>query len=92
MKPLILFGGLIYIEEFTYRFVLSQAKIEIMSIDIPYTDYGSSENKDGAKKQEQSALVDKLNAESVKRMQDRIARQKQDQQEEINFTQFLNQQ
>lgn len=92
LKPLVLFGGLISIPEFTYRFVLSQAKIEIMSIDIPYTDYNSSDSENSVKKQEQSDLVDRLNAESVKRMQERIARQKQNQQEEINFTQFLNQQ
>lgn len=92
MKPLILFGGLVSIHEFTYRFVLSQAKIDIMSLDIPYTDYNYSDNKDAAKKQEQSVLVDKLNEESVKRMKERIARQKENQQEEINFTQFLNKQ
>ena len=63
-----------------------------MSIDIPYTDYNSSDSENSVKKQEQSDLVDRLNAESVKRMQERIARQKQNQQEEINFTQFLNQQ
>lgn len=89
---MVLFGGLISVPEFTYRFVLSQAKIEIMSIDIPYTDYNSSDSENSVKKQEQSDLVDRLNAESVKRMQERIARQKQNQQEEINFTQFLNQQ
>lgn len=89
MKPLILFGGLVSIQEFTYRYVLSQAKIELMSMDIPYTDY----NVDGkeTKKAIPNDKADQLNEESVRKLRERIARQQAEQSEEINLTEFLNQ-
>lgn len=89
MKPLILLGGLINVPEYTYRFVLSQSKIEIMSIDIPYTDYNV--NKNDKKKTQSNDKADRLNEESVRKMRERIARQQAEQSEEINLTEFLNQ-
>lgn len=89
MKPLILFGGLINVPEYTYRFSLSQAKIEIMSIDIPYTDYNV--NKNDKKKTQSDDRADRLNEESVRKMRERIARQQREQSEEISLTELLNQ-
>lgn len=89
MKPLALLGGLINVPEYAYRFVLSQAKIEIMSIDIPYTDYNV--NKKGGKKTIKDDRADRLNEESVRKMRERIARQQAEQSEQINLTEFINQ-
>lgn len=89
MKPLILLGGLINIHEYAYRFILSQAKIEIMSMDIPYTDYGSHEETEVGNRQGQPDRADRLNEESVKKMKERIEREKNIQ-GELNFAEFLN--
>lgn len=80
---------MINVPEYTYRFVLNQAKIEIMSIDIPYTDYNV--NKNDKKKTQSNDKADRLNEESVRKMRERIARQQAEQSEEINLTEFLNQ-
>lgn len=88
MKPLVLFWGIVNVPEYAYRFVLSQAKIEIMSMDIPYTDYNVDEKENS--KKENNELVDRLNEESARKMRARLARQNEEKREEINLTEFLN--
>lgn len=41
LKPLILFGGLIVIPEYMYRYKMSVAKRQIMALDIPRIEYNT---------------------------------------------------
>ena len=67
-----MFWGLITIREFNYRFTNSVAYYEILTLDVPYTDYGSEneESNNG------SASVDEESIRKNKEAQERAMERK----------------
>lgn len=45
MEPLKVLFGLIYIREYAYRFVLTNAQIELMAFDLPRVEYNYDKKK-----------------------------------------------
>lgn len=65
-----LFWGLITIREFNYRFTNSVAYYEILTLDVPYTDYNSDdENDNGAESIDEESI--KKNKEALERAKKR---------------------
>ena len=86
-----MFGGLIIIPEYIYRYKLSMAKIQLMSMDVSRIEYDKNDKKDkssGGTKVDQRAID--LNAESVKRHQQRLAKQKIEEAIPIDITDQFN--
>jgi len=78
LEPLKLFFGFITIQEYIYRYKLSMAKIQLMSMDVSRIDYS---DKKGERKQK-SVVIDKaaidLNAESIRKRRERMANKLQE--------------
>jgi len=91
IEPLKLFGGLIIIPEYIYRYKLSMAKIQLMSMDVSRIEYDKNDKKDkssGNTKVDQRAID--LNAESVKKHKQRLAKQKIEEAIPIDITDKFN--
>jgi len=66
-----LFWGLITIREFNYRFTNSVAYYEILTLDVPYTDYGSEneESNNGSASVDEESI--RKNKEALERAMER---------------------
>ena len=87
LVPLKLFWGLVVIEEYVYRCVLSNAKISIIGSDIARMDYKRTRNPDRpySKKDYDESVV--ANEAIYQRY---LAAQAAEKGEEINLTELLN--
>ena len=65
LEPLKLFWGLVVIEEYVYRCVLSNAKISLMISDLPHVDY-KKRKKEGYSQKDYDDCV-RANAEIERR-------------------------
>ena len=79
--------GLINIEEYTYRCVLSNAKITLMVSDLPHVEYSKM---DGGNRRVSKKDYDESVAANEAIYQRRLAAEKEAKGVEINLTDLLN--
>ena len=66
IEPLILFGGLIYIREYNYRFKNSIAYYQLLTLDVPYTDYDHKDKKKEVVVDDESIELNKRSLEKAR--------------------------
>lgn len=86
IEPLKLFWGLIVIQEYVYRCVLSHAKISLMQADLPRIDSKKSKTEGHISKKDYDESV----AANEAIYQRRLAAEKEAEGVEINLTDLLN--
>lgn len=84
MEPLKVLFGLIYIREYAYRFVLTNAQIELMAFDLPRVEY--NHDKEKAEKMTDAELQ-QCEDENEKQMRAYIDKIKG---EKISLTEYIN--
>ena len=87
IAPLKLLFGLVAIDAYIYRFKLSIAKIQLMTLDVNRTSYNSRKESEESKGMSKAAL---LNLQSVKKMEARLAKKWEQEFKHINLTDFFN--
>jgi hypothetical protein len=81
-----LFWGLVVIEEYVYRCVLSNAKISLMISDLPHVEYKKSNSRGYTKKDYDDAV--KANDEIYRKF---LASKGEEKGEEIDLTKYIQQ-